>query len=299
MDKMRAWQTSRRPAQPAAAGSSVLAYGGGIDGIGVTSGIPRVYLVLYGSQWASGAGGDPYGVSTFLQALFTGIGTGGETWSGTMTQYCDGPTVSAGATSCNPATTPHVGYPSRGALAGVWFDTSVAAPENATAMQLAQEAIKAAAHFGNTTPAANRYAQYFIVSPTGTHPDGFNTSGANFCGWHNYAPSPYGDVSYANMPYVSDAGSSCGVNFVNPGTAGVLDAFSIVSGHEYAEALTDQNPPGGWTNPDTGGESADECAWISSGQGAAANVSMATGVFAMQSIWSNDTNRCEISHAIL
>jgi len=98
---------------------------------------------------------------------------------------------------------------------------------------------------------------------------------------------------------VSDAGSSCGMAFVNSGTAGVLDGFSIVSGHEYAETLTDQNPPGGWTNPSTGAESADECAWISSGQGAAQNVTFATGAFAMQSIWSNDTHRCEISHPVL
>jgi len=298
-ERMRAWERLQRQTQEAAPASNRLTYGGGIDGIGVTSGVPRVYLVFYGSQWASGAGGDPYGVSTFLQALFTGLGTGGETWSGTMTQYCDGPALSAGATSCNPATMPHVGYPSGGALAGVWFDVMAPAPASATTAQLGQEAANAAAHFGNTTPAANRYAQYLIVSPSGTHPDGFNTSGANFCGWHNYMRSPYGDVAYSNLPYVSDAGSSCGVNFVNPGAAGVLDAFSIVSGHEYAETLSDQNPPGGWTNPGTGEEVGDECAWITSGQGATSNVHMATGVFAMQSVWSNDTNRCDISHAIL
>ncbi|HWU54258.1 MAG TPA: cytochrome c peroxidase, partial [Rhizomicrobium sp.] len=240
MEKMRAWKLSRRPARRAPAASNLLAFGGGADGIGVTSGVPRVYLVFYGSQWATG--GDPNGSSSFLQALFSGIGTGGETWSGTMTQYCDGPTVSIGATSCNPTTTPHVGYPGGGALAGVWFDTSVASPRSATKMQLAQEAIKAAAHFGSTAPTANRSAQYVIVSATGMHPDGFNTSGANFCGWHDYTPSPYGDVAYINLPYVSDAGKSCGANFVNPESAGVLDSFSIVSGHEYAETLTDQNP---------------------------------------------------------
>jgi len=295
--KVRAWEASRLPATSALSADAVV-YGGGIDGIGVTSGTPRVYLVFYGSQWASGARGDPNNASTFLQALFTGIGTGGEQWSGTMTQYCDGPTLRAGATSCNPATTPHVLYPSRGALAGVWFDTTGAAPANATAAQLAQEAINAAVHFGNTTPAANRYAQYFIVSPSGTHPDGFGLSGQSFCGWHDYTSSPYGDIAYDNMPYVSDAGSSCGANFVNKGGEGVLDAFSIVAGHEYAETLTDQLPPGGWTNPNSGEEVGDACAWIASGQGAAANVTMANGIFAMQSIWSNDSNQCEISHPI-
>ncbi|GAC1458649.1 MAG: hypothetical protein PVS2B3_06400 [Steroidobacteraceae bacterium] len=57
-----------------------------------------------------------------------------------------------------------MGYPSKGALAGVWFDTAAPAPANATATQLAQEAINAAAHFGNATAAANRYAQYVVVS---------------------------------------------------------------------------------------------------------------------------------------
>jgi serine protease len=78
----------------------------------------------------------------------------------------------------------------------------------------------------------------------------------------------------------------------------------MVSGHEYSETVTDQNPAGGWTNQQllstySGEENADECAWISSGQGASANVSMTTGTFAMQSTWSNDTNRCDLSHPIV
>src|SRR5207244_398585 len=70
-----------------------------------------------------------------------------------------------------------------------------------------------------------------------------------------------------------------------------------------AETITDQNPAGGWVNNTgssfTGQENGDECAWISSGQGAAALVAFSTGSFAMQSTWSNDTNRCDISHPIV
>jgi serine protease len=288
---MRVWYASHA----AAPLSNVLSFGGGIDGIGVTSGNPRVYLVFYGSQWLSG--GDPQAAAAYLQSLFTGIGTGGELWSGTMTQYCDGPLVAKGATSC-PGGAPHVRYPRGGALAGVWFDTSTASPASATPAQLAAEAVSAARHFGNTSGTANRYAQYFIVSPAGTHPDGFNTPGADFCAWHDYTGSPFGDIAYANMPYVSDLGASCGARFVNSGAKGALDGFSIVGGHEYAETVTDQNPAGGWTNAQTGGENADECAWIATGHGASANVSMGNGAYAMQSTWSNDTNACEISHAI-
>jgi hypothetical protein len=294
-DKMDQWESAHSYAAPL---SDTLAYGGGVDGVGVTSGEPRVYLVFYGSQWAQGASGDPLGVSTFLQALFAGLGTGGERWSGTVTQYCDGPTVPKGATHCDPASTPHVAYPRQGTLAGVWFDTGAPAPENATPAQISQEAVNAAAHFGNTTPQANRYAQYFIVSPSGTHPDGFGLTGENFCGWHYYVRTPLGDIAYSNLPYVSDAGRSCGVNFVNHGKEGALDAFSMVATHEYAETVTDQFPPGGWTNPVSGEELADACAWISNGPGHAKNVQLGTGKFALQSLWSNDTGRCEVEHAI-
>src|SRR5205807_2280935 len=193
-----------------------------------------------------------------------------------------------------------------GALAGIWYDNSAASPSQASGKQLAAEAVKAAGHFGNTTQTSNRYAQYVILSPTGTHPDGFNTPGGGFCAWHDYngdttlsgggaAPSPYGDIAFTNMPYVADMGASCGANFVSNS----LDGYSIVGGHEYAETLTDQNPAGGWVNNTgcsfTGQENGDECAWISSGQGAAALVAFSTGSFAMQSTWSNDTNRCDSS----
>lgn len=242
-----------------------------------------------------------------------GLGTGSELWSGVMSQYCDGPLVASGATSC-PAGAPHVGYPTGGNLSGIWYDNSAASPASATGNQLANEAIKAAAHFGNTTAASNRYAQYVILSPTGAKPDGFNTASGNFCAWHDYngdtglsggaAASNYGDIAFTNFPYVTDAGASCGQGFVNAGAAGTLDGFTIVEGHEYAETITDQNPAGGWTNHTgnptyNGYENGDECAWLSSGQGASANVTFGTGSFAMQSTWSNDTNRCDIAHSIV
>jgi serine protease len=306
--KMKAYATQVGQAT----GPETLSFGGGIDGIGVTSGTPKVYLVFYGNQWGSSStdsngnlnfSNDPTGAAPYLQQMFKGLGTGGELWSGTMTQYCDGSSVASGATSC-PSGAPLIGYPTGGALAGVWYDNSQASPSAATGAQLAQEAINAAAHFGNTTAASNRYVQYVILSPTGANPDNYKTGG--FCAWHDYngdqgVSSPYGDIAFTNMPYVSDQGSSCGAGFVNPGNN--RDGFSIVEGHEYAETVTDQNPAGGWTNH-TGGtyngqENGDECAWISSGQGASANVSMGTGSFAMQSTWSNDTNQCEIAHPIV
>jgi serine protease len=320
LTRMKGWAKANMAVHgTVATGTETLSYGGGVNGIGVTSGTPRVYLVVYGTQWGTAGtnsagnmtlSGDSLGAVPYLENLFKGLGTGGELWSGTMTQYCDGPLVANGATSC-PSGAPHVGYPTGGAYAGIWYDNSTASPASATGAQLANEAIKAAAHFGNTTAASNRYVQYVILSPSGTTPDGFNTSSGNFCAWHDYTAdagvsSPYGDIAFTNMPYVADAGSSCGQGSVNGTSAqGKLDGFSIVEGHEYAETVTDQNPAGGWTNHTgnatyNGQENGDECAWITTGtQAATQNVVMGNGTYAMQSTWSNDTNACNISHPIV
>lgn len=308
-EQMKSWARTSGVSIKRSTGPETLSYGGG----SIISGTPKVYLVVYGSQWGTAGkdgngnmtlSGDKVGAVPYIQQLFKGLGTSGEQWSAVMTQYCDGSLVTRGATAC-PTGAPHVGYPTGGkAFAGIWYDNSKAAPSRATASQLAQEAIAAAAHFGNKTAASNRYAQYVILSPTGTHPDGFNTSSGNFCAWHDAANSSSGVVFYTNMPYVYDAGGSCGANFVNAGTAGKLDGFSLVLGHEYAETLTDATPGGGWVNNTNssyaGQENGDECAWIRTGtQAASQNVTMATGKFAMQSTWSNDTNACNISHPVV
>src|SRR5262249_42469410 len=102
---MRQWAITH-PRVPAAPASDLM-YGGGVDGIGVTTGKEKVYLVFYGAQWGAqgtdGHGnvtlsGDPNGAAPYLQKLMKGLGTGNELWSGVMTQYCDG--VAAGAKSC-------------------------------------------------------------------------------------------------------------------------------------------------------------------------------------------------------
>jgi serine protease len=288
--------------------TGALHYGGGVDGIGVTTGHEKVYLVFYGSQWGTAStgsdgyqhySGDPQGVAPRLQAMFKGLGTNNELWSGVPTQYCEG--IASGSTSC-PSTAAHVAYPTGGALSGVWEDTSLSSPSAATGAQLGTEAVKAAGHFGNTTASANRNAQYVIVSPTGTNPDNYQTQG--FCAWHDWngdvgVSSSYGDIAFTNLPYLPDAGSGCGQNYVNSGSAGTLDGVTIVEGHEYSETITDQNPAGGWT--DSGGnENADKCAWNGvGGSGGASNVAMSTGSFPMQATWSNSNNACEISDPIV
>jgi serine protease len=288
-------------------------YRGGIDGVGVTTGKEQVYLVFWGNQWGTPGvnssgyatfSGDPAGMAPDLQAFFAGLGSTTDKWSGVMTQYCQG--VAVGSRVC-PTTASHVAYPTGGALAGVWEDASAAAPAAATAHQLAQEAENAAAHFGNTTTATNRDAQYVVVSPTGTDPDNYQQNG--FCAWHDYSadstmdgggavPGPV--LAFTNLPYITDVGASCGAGFVNPGNN--LDGVTIVGGHEYAETITDQFPAGGWINPG-GEEVGDLCAWKTTGGGRAQDITLSTGTFAVQGIWSNlaakGAGACAISHSIV
>ena len=304
-----------RAPQAAAASANNLTFQGASTGAGVTTGAEKVYLVFWGSQWgtqgtnASGYAtfsGDGSGVAPDLQAFFKGVGTGGETWSGVMTQYCNG--VATGAQTCPASNTQHVGYPTGGALAGVWEDTSAAAPATASGHAIGAEAVKAATHFGNTTQASNTNTQYVIVSPHGTNPDNYKTQG--FCAWHDYTgdttlsggavSSSDGTLAFTNLPYIPDAGASCGQGFVN--SPGTLDGVTIVEGHEYAETVTDTWPAGGWIDS-TGAENGDKCAWIQSGQGASQNITLTTGTFAVQSTWANDFNSgsggCEVSHPIV
>jgi hypothetical protein len=230
--------------------------------------------VFWGSQWN---GNDPSGEAAILQSFLRGVG--GSSWNSTVTQYCQG--GASGTYLCNGNGTA-VGNPV-GILAGVWFDNAAAAPRRPRQAQLASEAVNAAQYFGNTTAASNASVQYVIATATGNNASGFGTS---YCAWHSSTSSSVGNVAYTNLPYITDAGASCGANFNGLGpTAGI----TIVEGHEFAETETDQFPSGGWLDS-SGSEIGDKCAWISSGQGAAADVTLSTGSFPVQSLWSNAFN---------
>jgi hypothetical protein len=143
--------------------------------------------------------------------------------------------------------------------------------------------VSAAANFGNTTSSSNASAQYVIATAHGNNSSGF---GSQYCAYHSSTSSSSGNIAYTNLPYITDAGASCGANFNGLGpNAGI----TIVEGHELAETITDQFPNGGWLDG-SGAENGDKCAWISSGQGASANTTLSTGTFPVQSLWSNAFN---------
>jgi len=276
------------------------------DGGTVVTGSPKVFLVFWGSRWGTqgtGAGGyqvfsgDPHGLAQNLQALFKGLGTDNEPWSAIVAQYCQGVAVGTKTCPLSPSSG-HVAYPSSTVLAGVWEDTA-ANLAAATGTQIAQEAANAAVHFANPPG-----AQYVIVSPTGTDPDQWLDPNFGYCAYHDNTGDPsIGAVSgpnvpYTNMPYVPDVGAECS-SFTNPGA---LDGADETVTHEYAEVLTDPFPPSGWTDIH-GNEVADKCEnLVGGGPGGSTYVPLATGTFAMQGIWANDSGKrggCENAHALI
>jgi len=235
---------------------------------------PRVYLILWGSQWT---GNDPSGEATILTSFYNGAG--GSNWLNSVIQYCQG--VNYGTVFCN-GTGQAAGNPTN-ILYGVWSDNATAAPLHPSQSQLAAEAVRAAQHFANNSPASNLNTQYVIATATGNSSSGFGTS---YCAYHSSTTSTVGKVAYTNLPYMTDAGASCGANFNGLGpNAGI----TIVGGHELAETITDQYPSSGWLDSH-GEENADKCSWVSSGAGASTNTTFSTGTFPVQSLWSNAYN---------
>lgn len=280
-----------------------LTYKGSQDSTGVVIGAPKVYLVVWGSQWGTASTNstgdtvmshDADQAVPYQQDFFKGLGSSGDGWSAVLTQYCEG--ITTGTMQC-PSTASHIPYPAPGSvLAGVWVDNAAPAPQSANEPQLGAEALAAAQHFGNTTAAQNRNVQYIIDSPQGTDPDKWRELG--YCAWHDFERSSYGSLAYTNMPYLTDV-AGCGTNWFGENTPrGRLDGYGIIGGHEYAETVTDPNTPGGWTDA-SGQELADKCAWIPQGSnGGLFTENLSTGSFPLQTLWSNADHLCMASDPI-
>ena len=224
---------------------------------------PAVFIVFWGFNVS---GSDPSGEQAYMTAFFNG--TGGSPWMATDKQYYQ----LAGSVK------QHIKNPV-GQLKGTWVDSS-SVPANPSDAQIRTEAAAAEAHFG-----FKKGGNYIVATPHGHNSPGF---GSSFCAYHSPTTSGGGEISYSNMPYITDAGRSCGENSVNPGSAGLLDGVSIVAGHEEAEAQTDPqvNLNTAWAN-NSFGEIGDICAW----QGLA-DITLSTGKFAVQPLWSNKVSAC-------
>lgn len=273
---------------------------------------PVVYLIFWGVQWQVGwtdvsNSGNTYTsaqAQSYITDFFKYVSSTATAWNGTTTQYCQG--VAVGASSC-PTGNPHVGNPPT--FGGTWVDTTSpppppVVPDNCTTLAcvvpgssadaanlLAAEAVRAEQHFGY-----NANANYMLLLPKATTTVG--VLGA--CAYHSQAKDDQGRwISYTNMPYVMDSNILCGENFVNSDNSfgnGFFDGYSIVAGHEFAEAETDALPftNSAWRDS-SGEENGDKCAWIAPGTpGGAHNIGpdSAGHSYAVQTLWSNSAGGC-------
>ncbi|MCC9311496.1 hypothetical protein LN042_31280 [Kitasatospora sp. RB6PN24] len=209
---------------------------------------PKVYVDYWG--W----GTDPSGEQAYLNRFLSSIG--GNPWLATVNQY---------------------GAGSSPVLAGTWSDPA-AIPASPTDAQIQTEAGNAALHFA-TGNSVN--VEIVVATPTGHSTSGF---GSQWCAYHG-AIAGLPNVTYTNLPYMSDAGSNCGAGSV---TGSALDGVSIVEGHELAETITDPLL-NAWYDAGNN-EIGDKCAWTGLG-----TIATPAGSFAVQPLWSNGANNCVMS----
>ncbi len=282
-----------------------LIYHGGNAGsgaIGVET-KPAVYLVYWGAEWAKGfttndTNGKSYSSLTlqrYVNSFFAGVG--GSPWAGVQTQYCRH--VPAGTTSCSGISGAQFVTNPTHQLKGVWTDPTPV-PSNIVALGLAQnlvddpiamEAVRASGRFGY-----NPMATYIVLTP----PRPVATGQPVYCGYHtqttsiNGAGNPfrlqYAFIPFLNMDWPGLGTGGCGMHNVNATSDafgnGIFDGYSIVTGHEYAEAVTDpdnfSSVQDGWNDSSTS-ENGDKCAWTNT-----QNITLGTHLFAVQPLWSNE-----------
>ena len=292
------------PPSPDALTNDIIYHGGnvGSGAIGIEK-TPAVYLVYWGTEWATGfttpdTDGTLYSSKTlqnYMNSFFQNVG--GSPWAGVQTQYCRN--VPALTTSC--AGIPGADYITnpKHQLKGVWTDATpvpddivnLGLAENLVDDPLAMEAMRASAHF-NYDPNAT----YIIFTPPRT----IGTGEPVYCGYHTQTSSvdglgnpyriQYAFIPFLNMNWPGVGTGGCGMHNVNATSNafgnGIFDGYSIVTGHEYSEAVTDPDNflavQDGW-NDDQTSENADKCAWYHT-----QNITLGSRQYAVQPTWSNE-----------
>jgi hypothetical protein len=198
---------------------------------------PKMYLIIWGYELA----GDPNEVKPLLKQYAKAIG--GSQYNNIYTQYYQ---IVSGVQRYITNSSNQFG--------GIWSDNVNAVPAHPREAQIAAEAIKGIAHFGY-----DPNGSYVVATPHLHSSSGFGTS---WCASHGSTIFEGKVISYTDLPYIPDAGGSCGANFTGPppDETGADEGVTIVAGEEYGESVTDPNPPTGWYNKFYG-EIGDICAW--------------------------------------
>ena len=289
------WPKGQAPATTtAAAAPDPTQYNNLIFHGGAVQHVPAVYLIYWGTEWKDGfTTGDTQATYTsadarrYIQGFFGNVG--GSAWNGTQTQYCDN--VNPGVSCEGQPYAQYITNPTH-LLKGTWVDDS-AVPStivtsglatNLVQDPLAQEAVKAADHFGYDVDAT-----YMILTPPGHAATAY---GSVYCAYHSEVTNIGGHgVRYAFIPYVMEQGAGCGQYGVNPKADkfghGYFDSYSIVAGHEFAEAETDPDAwpfQDGWNDYQTS-ENGDKCAYFEM-----QNIKIGGQLYAVQPLWSNEAN---------
>jgi len=258
---------------------------------------PHVYLLFWGPKWKSAAA--EKGALSYLTEFYKGLGAAPDTWSLTAAQYGDGK-----------------GSPAFGKAlyAGAKLDPGTP-PKSVTLEDLVLEADKGRKDFG-IKPGAMENSLIVIAPQSGTcysvQTDGGtfigncgkdSASRTGYCAFHDYDLYASGSkrifLPWVNLPFQLDAGANCGEGYINK--PGVYDGFSLAAGHETMEAITDPMVTAWYDGKDKvsgGGEIADKCAWGGAAWGGHdpfGDITLKTGKFAMQSLWSNAAGACVMS----
>jgi hypothetical protein len=308
------WAPGQSPTGTASSVTNDLIYHGGNLGDGAI-GIqkkPAVYLIYWGPDWANGfttpdsATGKLYSSKTlqnYVNSFFSGLG--GSPWAGVQTQYCRN--VLAGTTSCAGVLGADFITNPRNQLKGVWTDptpvpadiVTLGLAQNLVDDPIAAEAMRASAHFKYDPDAT-----YIVLTPPST----IGTGQPVYCGYHTQTTSidgygnpyriEYAFIPFLNMDWPGLGTGGCGQHFVNATSNafgnGIFDGYGMVTGHEYAEAVTDPDNyfsnQDGW-NDAQGSENGDKCAWAKNSPSATANsqnITLGGHQFAVQPMWSNE-----------
>jgi hypothetical protein len=229
---------------------------------------PKIYLIYWGFK----AAGDPDKVKPLLNTYAENVG--GSPYNNIYTQYYQ---IVSGVTT-------HITNPmDQAGRRTIWSDNTNAIPVQPTDAQVAAEALVGVAHFGY-----NANGSYVVVTAHGHNSAGF---GSSFCAYHGKTTYNGKLVTYTNLPYMPDAGSNCGSNFITPPSdeSGTDEGVTIVEGHEYGESITDPDYFTGWNSGR--GEIGDLCAWQN-----VQNDPFRTFSFSAQPMFSNASSSCVHSY---